>query len=263
MRTSLLALLATILSCGDDITNNYYYSSDEGAGVESEAEAEAEAESESESEAEAEAESEGESKAESEAEGEAEAESESESEAEAEAEAEGEEVCASVTKVDGEVSGANGAPNFSLALTSPVGATIPGLGAVMRFFIAALPDCGDIVIDELRFRIDFTDNAASGWQPAGFMIINMASPDLGIPATTVERGPAVHLVTVSTYLYVPTGVSVMFEVRLDTTGASPMLDDTLLVILQNPVQWHVDESDSSILTTLEETLPIPGNTLTF
>lgn len=161
----------------------------------------------------------------------------------------------------------SGAPEFTLHPASPSGGVVPGLIEVARFNLE-VAGCSAIQIPRFEFRVVFTDNAESGW--AGnvmrFLFTNQEGVlrTLTAPGIENELGEMVYEYRLSS----PDGWfgvgNNTLRIELNTTGASPALDDTVrvdLVSTEEDLLEFITTDDGFVWELAPDR--IMGNTLVF
>lgn len=137
-------------------------------------------------------------------------------------------------------------PVVALAPSSPAGPNVPGNSEVLRFLVSADPK-GDLVVNQLGFKINATDNASSGWStgrkllPSAFSLFDATKPIERIDCTWsvygasgfVEPGidePVGYAVCALNQPHlVAAGSTKTFALKMDTSGASLDARDTIRV----------------------------------
>lgn len=155
------------------------------------------------------------------------------------------EACTTITTPEGEVVGASGAPTFSISPASLSGASIPGLGEVLRFTATADTECSSVLLQVIHFRAIFTDNAGSGWVPTMLTLYHYdGSADITQSWTTIgfldEPGMVNYELTfLPPDIYIgPLGETHVFWVVVNTTGAAVGFDgDTFQLSLVSPLEF--------------------------
>jgi len=188
-------------------------------------------------------------------------------------------------------------PTVTLNSSSPSGSTVVGRSEMLRFSVSA-NKAGDVTVNSFLFKVNATDNSTSGWNDcdtdgsgvmaaSDFDLYNLsvdstvtidkkdASWSLfkttGAACDTSAADLGYLRVNLPTAQKIPKGVTYVFALYADTTGASSSLDDSVRFDL--PAQtglptglkslvWS-DGSATGIDGTLIDNLTISGGTLIF
>lgn len=173
--------------------------------------------------------------------------------------------CATVTLyTTGETVGADGAPLFSLDAATPGGASIPGLGEVLRIRAEANPECVAVEVEELVVMIEFSDNASSGWLPQN---VTLRTPDGAVIAGPTnddnyeDPEPGVRIVHLMDPFILEPNAPLHLLVFADTFGAAVGSSaDTVRASLIAPATWRVAFEGAPTLETADG-FPVEGYTL--
>lgn len=155
--------------------------------------------------------------------------------------------------------GVAGAPRFSRADASPMGAAVPGLEEVLVVAVDVVEGCSEVSLRRLRFRVVHTDNAGSDWRP-GVMRLHFQYAD-GVSAmvsASESLGGFFEFNLTSLAAMWSSGRFVL-RLSLDTVGASSATDDMVRVDLVGPVEF-VTLTDSAIYSMAAEVI---GGTLVY